>query len=76
MEEIAQYVVTVLRLTACSSINYANVNAMCTCMEKAKATPQGHYMCTCMEKAKATPPEQNSNHSAIRSVQISIYIYI
>ena len=76
MEEIAQYVVTVVRLTACSSINYANVNAICTCMEKARATPQGHYMCTCMEKAKATPPEQNSSHNAIRSVQISIYIYI
>jgi hypothetical protein len=49
------------------------MNAMCTCMEKAKATPQGHYMCTCMEKAKATPCPQTQQCDQKRPDK---YIYI
>jgi hypothetical protein len=36
-----------------------HMNAVCSCIEKANATPQEHYMCACVEKAKATPPKRN-----------------
>jgi hypothetical protein len=54
----------------CCSINYYNVNAVCSCMEEATATLQEHYMCDGEEKAKATPPKQNLSRNKIRSVQI------